>query len=98
MAKFDRACHQLEELAQELEEEEEALQDVPDEYLDALVFTIMRDPVRLPSSGMVVDRTTIRQHLLNDEVRLQQTGWAQWLLRSDSQCALRRRTRSTAIP
>lgn len=90
MAQFKQACQQLEQFAKYLEEEEAALQDVPDEFLgayahpepawasgahlafvaDALVFTIMRDPVRLPSSGMIVDRTTIRQHLLNDEVRM----------------------------
>lgn len=26
----------------------------------------MRDPVKLPSSGVVVDRSTIRRHLLSD--------------------------------
>lgn len=30
-------------------------------------MTLMRDPVRLPTSGNVVDRSTIAQHLLNDE-------------------------------
>ena len=29
--------------------------------------TIMRDPVRLPTSDNIVDRATIYQHLLNDE-------------------------------
>jgi ubiquitin conjugation factor E4 B len=27
----------------------------------------MHDPVKLPSSGKIVDRLTIRQHLLNDK-------------------------------
>ena len=27
----------------------------------------MRDPVRLPSSGVTVDRTTITRHLLSDQ-------------------------------
>ena len=41
--------------------------DAPEEFLDALLFTFMRDPVKLPSSGNIVDKSTIGQHLLNDE-------------------------------
>ncbi len=40
--------------------------DAPYEYLDPLLQTLMRDPVKLPS-GNIVDRSTIAQHLLNDE-------------------------------
>jgi len=40
--------------------------DAPEEFLDALMFTLMEDPVELPS-GHVVDSTTIQQHLLNEE-------------------------------
>ena len=39
----------------------------PEEFLDQLMYTIMKDPVRLPSSGEIVDRFTISHHLLNDE-------------------------------
>jgi len=39
--------------------------EVPDEFLDPLMCTIMRDPVKLPS-GTVVDRATITRHLLAD--------------------------------
>jgi len=28
--------------------------------------TVMKDPVRLPSSGAIVDRATIKSHLLSD--------------------------------
>jgi len=38
--------------------------DAPDEFLDPLMQTLMRDPVRLPS-GILVDRPTIMRHLLN---------------------------------
>ncbi len=41
--------------------------DAPDEFLDPIMSTIMRDPVMLPTSGNIVDRSTITQHLLNDE-------------------------------
>ena len=33
---------------------------------DPLMFTIMRDPVTLPSSRVVIDRSTIKSHLLSD--------------------------------
>ena len=45
--------------------EDELLSDAPDEYMDALLLTFMKDPVKLPS-GHIVDRSTITQHLLND--------------------------------
>ena len=45
-------------------EEEEALADAPDEFLDPIMGTLMRDPVLLPTSGNIVDRTTIARHIL----------------------------------
>lgn len=45
--------------------EEEAFEDVPDEFEDPLMSHLMKDPVQLPS-GNVVDRSTILQHLLTD--------------------------------
>ncbi|KAF7365176.1 U-box domain-containing protein [Mycena venus] len=47
-------------------EAEEDLGEVPDEFLDPLMFTVMRDPVLLPSSRTIVDRSTIKSHLLSD--------------------------------
>lgn len=38
--------------------------DAPDEYLDPMSCSLMRDPVRLPN-GSVCDRTTIRRHLMS---------------------------------
>ena len=43
----------------------DSLGDVPDKYLDALLSSIMADPVRLPRSKQVVDRVTIQRHLMN---------------------------------
>lgn len=34
--------------------------------VDGLLYTIMKDPVTLPSSRTVVDRATIKSHLLSD--------------------------------
>lgn len=47
-------------------EEEEAYEDVPEEFEDPLSCRLMKDPVRLPS-GNIVDRSTILQHLLTDQ-------------------------------
>ena len=48
------------------EEEEQDLGEVPDEFMDPLMFDLMRDPVTLPTSKTVMDRSTIRSHLLSD--------------------------------
>ncbi|KAL4069954.1 ubiquitin elongating factor core-domain-containing protein [Scleroderma yunnanense] len=47
-------------------DQEDDLGEVPDEFLDPLMFTLMRDPVTLPSSQVVIDRSTIKSHLLSD--------------------------------
>jgi len=44
--------------------EEEALADVPEDFLDPIMGELMRDPVILPSSGKIVDRSTIARHIL----------------------------------
>lgn len=48
------------------EQAEEDLGEVPDEFLDPLMFTLMEDPVILPLSRQTIDRSTIRSHLLSD--------------------------------
>jgi ubiquitin conjugation factor E4 B len=40
--------------------------DVPEEFQDPIQCTLMRDPVKLPTSGTIVDRPTIMRHLLSD--------------------------------
>jgi ubiquitin conjugation factor E4 B len=51
---------------QEDEDAEAELGDIPDEFLDPLMFTLMEDPVILPVSKTIMDRSTIRSHLLSD--------------------------------
>lgn len=46
---------------------DEALVNPPDEFLDPILSTLMKDPVILPSSKMSVDRSTISRHLLSDQ-------------------------------
>lgn len=45
---------------------EEDLGEIPDELLDPIMGSLMIDPVILPNSKQIVDRGTIRQHLLSD--------------------------------
>ena len=41
--------------------------DIPDEFSDPIMMTLMRDPVLLPSSKVVCDRTVITRHLLSEQ-------------------------------
>lgn len=45
---------------------EEDLGEIPDELMDPIMGSLMLDPVILPNSKQIVDRGTIRQHLLSD--------------------------------
>ncbi|PKA50695.1 putative ubiquitin conjugation factor E4 [Apostasia shenzhenica] len=45
---------------------EAALGDIPEEFLDPIQYTLMKDPVILPSSKISVDRPVIQRHLLSD--------------------------------
>lgn len=56
----------VEAAAQQSHFSEADLADAPDEFMDAIMSTLMRDPVRLPTCEHVVDRATITRHLLND--------------------------------
>lgn len=52
--------------ASEGAKEEEIFGDIPEEFLDPIQYTLMRDPVILATSGNTLDRTTITRHLLSD--------------------------------
>lgn len=44
----------------------QAHSEVPDEFLDPITCALMDNPVRLPTSGKVMDHSTIARHLLSD--------------------------------
>lgn len=52
--------------ASEAMDAEAALGEIPDEFLDPIQYTLMMDPVILPSSRITVDRPVIQRHLLSD--------------------------------
>ncbi|KAF1928714.1 ubiquitin conjugation factor E4 [Didymella exigua CBS 183.55] len=77
MAKFhlknDQQLQQWEAMARNISATKEAadveeadLGEYPDEYTDPLMATLMEDPVTLPISKQIVDRSTIKSHLLSD--------------------------------
>ncbi|KAI8084119.1 ubiquitin elongating factor core-domain-containing protein [Gilbertella persicaria] len=63
---LEKFVHRVELAIQSGVEEEEELGEVPDEFLDPIFFTLMEDPVLLPTSSVIVDRSTITAHLLGD--------------------------------
>lgn len=64
--RWEALCVKILEAKMAEDEEEEDLGEVPEDFLDPLMATIMIDPVTLPVSRTVMDRSTIRQHLLSD--------------------------------
>lgn len=66
IAAFKRFADRVEQQAAASLQEELAFGDIPDEFKDPLMSTLMRDPVLLPS-GVSVDRPVIVRHLLNSE-------------------------------
>ncbi|KAJ7974348.1 Ubiquitin conjugation factor like [Quillaja saponaria] len=52
--------------ASEAMDAEAALGEIPDEFLDPIQYTLMKDPVILPSSRITIDRPVIQRHLLSD--------------------------------
>jgi len=62
---FEALPDLVEAAAKIVSDDEALLADAPDEFLDEILTTFMKDPVILPS-GHFVDRSTITQHLLND--------------------------------
>eukprot|EP00331_Platyophrya_macrostoma_P000676 CAMPEP_0176404816 /NCGR_PEP_ID=MMETSP0127-20121128/13_1 /TAXON_ID=938130 /ORGANISM="Platyophrya macrostoma, Strain WH" /LENGTH=143 /DNA_ID=CAMNT_0017783847 /DNA_START=1111 /DNA_END=1542 /DNA_ORIENTATION=+ len=40
--------------------------DIPEEFLDPLMNHVMKEPVLLPTSGIIIDHMTILKHLMVD--------------------------------
>lgn len=47
------------QMASQQQTDDEILAEAPDDFLDPIMSTLMRDPVILPSSHTTVDRSTI---------------------------------------
>jgi len=64
---FEKLSSQVSEIAQRNRMDEVPSDDIPDTFLDPIMSTLMVDPVLLPSSKIIVDRSTIARHLLSDQ-------------------------------
>jgi ubiquitin conjugation factor E4 B len=67
IAALEVASREIVQAGRDAFEAEEALGEVPEEFLDPIMFTLMKDPVCLATTSRVtLDRATITAHLLND--------------------------------
>lgn len=64
---LEELAFMAEELMQEEKAAEKSLGDIPDDFLDPVMGTLMTDPVRLPTSRKVMDRVVIHKILLNQK-------------------------------
>ena len=64
---FEKLSQQIHKIAVRNQLDEISTDDIPDTFLDPIMSTLMVDPVLLPSSKMIVDRSTIARHLLSDQ-------------------------------
>ncbi|KAF1967567.1 ubiquitin conjugation factor E4 [Bimuria novae-zelandiae CBS 107.79] len=68
LAEWDKLGEAIKKTKEEVEAEDADLGEIPDEYLDPLLATLMEDPVILPRSRQTVDRSTLRGMLLSDAI------------------------------
>jgi ubiquitin conjugation factor E4 B len=66
LKEWENMASEIETAKERADLEEADLGDIPSEYEDPLMATLMEDPVTLPISKIVVDRSTIQSHLLSD--------------------------------
>lgn len=64
---FEKITARIAELVDSEAQADEEMGEIPEEFLDPLMFTLMEDPVLLTTSNVTVDRSTIVAHLLNDQ-------------------------------
>lgn len=62
--KFSEMTQQILAQKQSFDDDESLVNDAPEEFLDPIMGSLMKDPVLLPTSGNIVDRTTIARHIL----------------------------------
>ncbi len=66
--RFESHLREVSELSESLLALDEILGDIPDEFTDGLLGTLMTDPVQLLQSKQFVDRSTINRQLMNKPV------------------------------
>lgn len=64
--KFLKLIEKLKIMKKEIDENIINYDDAPEEFIDPITTLLMDDPVLLPSSKTIIDRSTILTHLLSD--------------------------------
>ena len=67
IADLENVSKSVKKMAADTLKDDELFADAPDEFLDPIMSHLMKDPVRLPNSGQIVDRPTIARHILSDQ-------------------------------
>ena len=67
IAELENVAKSVKKMAADTLKDDELFADAPDEFLDPIMSHLMKDPVRLPNSGQIVDRPTIARHILSDQ-------------------------------
>lgn len=67
IAALENVSKSVKKMAADTLKDDELFADAPDEFLDPIMSHLMKDPVRLPNSGQIVDRPTIARHILSDQ-------------------------------
>lgn len=67
ISRLNEVSKKIMAMASRQAEDDEMLSDIPEDFLDPIMGTLMRDPVLLPTSGKIVDRQTIARHILSDQ-------------------------------
>ncbi|OQR89672.1 ubiquitin conjugation factor E4 [Thraustotheca clavata] len=65
IASFENLTDTVEAIHASIAKDDQVFDDAPEEFMDPLLWQLMKEPVTLPS-GYIVDKSTITQHLMND--------------------------------
>jgi len=65
--KFEDLTVKIQNAAEKQLQEVDLAEFAPEEFIDPIIGTLMKEPVMLPSSKNIVDKTTIARHILSDQ-------------------------------
>jgi ubiquitin conjugation factor E4 B len=64
LSQMENLINKLIEMQNTKEEMNKLMEDLPDEFVCQLTYEMMKDPVMLPNSRSIVDRKSIKQHIM----------------------------------
>lgn len=64
LLQMENLINKLIEIENSNQVKKKLLEDLPEQYTCSLTAEMMMDPVKLPNSGIIVDRKSIKQHIM----------------------------------